>query len=273
MRSPAPEILAALPWLLAVVLGLGPSLCEARAEPGVAEPTLAPRTPEASDRSGSPRKSPPVVVESVLGEGEDVRAQVEAELLAGLDGVDLSTPDGEPVVIVIAEAPDDGAALRVGFRHGAGEVYEWTCRCSGLELQEQLPGHTREALRRVRAVAKRAVVEPSPPLPPPPRPVAPPDPRPERRYGRALGMFATGGVMTMLGGGAVLAGGAVMITRASAVDADVPPWAIALTATGAAAVAVGVPLLVVGHRRIRSERSVTLRLVPAGPGLALRGRF
>jgi hypothetical protein len=214
-----------------------------------------------------------IVVESVLGEGDEVRAQVEAALVASLEEANVPLPAGEPLVLVITESPDDMAALRVGFRHGTEEVYAWTCRCSGLELQEQLLRHTREALRRIRAQTNRAAPTKAVVVPKASPPQPPLDPRAEQRWKRGLGLFAAGTMTTAIGGIGILSGGTVMIARAAMGAGDPLTWTVVFVGAGAGAVAIGVPLLVVGNRRTRFGRPTALQLLPAGPGLALRGRF
>lgn len=210
---------------------------------------------------------PTVTISSVLGEGDDVRGEVEATLLADLEGTDLSTPDGQPIVITISEASHDAMTLQVGFQHAGEEVYTWVCECSGLELQEQLPGRTREALRVLWGTAQRTEAAPLPR-----RPVLSPDPSEARRFERGLGMLGAGIALTSFGLTAAIAGGSAMGVRAAA-RANLPTWAIISVAAGGATAAVGVPLLIVGARRTRASDRAVLRVVPSGSGLVLRGRF
>lgn len=241
-----------LPRLLVLLLGLGGAR-RVGAEPPTAE-------------SRQPR--PSVVVASVLDEGEDVRAQVQDQLLEDIAGRDISILGDEPLTIAITEAPDDAAAVRVAFHHRAQEIFSWTCVCGGAELQEQLPGATAEALRRIRAKATRSSAGESVA----PLGVVAPEPVDERGLDRALAMHVTGIGMVGLGVGALAAGSSVAITRA-VLGADAPAWSIACAVSGGALAAVGLPLLIVGHRRVFARSRVSLRIAPVGPGLALRGRF
>jgi hypothetical protein len=252
IRAPRSRWLVALTLLLAVGTAR-----RAYAEPPPAESAEAPT----------------VIIASLLDEGDDVRAQVQARLLEDLEGRDTTTPDGQPLIIDITEAREAGSTVRVGFRMGTKEVYVWTCACGAMELQQQLPGATLEALRLARVLSRQAVVE-APAVAPPEPTVAEPEPTASRSPDRAhrwWTMHVVGIGITGLGVAPLAAGSAALITRAAA-KGDLPTWAIASAATGAVLVSVGVPLTVIGYRRDRRS-SITLRLVPTGSGLAVHGRF
>jgi len=219
--------------------------------------------------------SPAVVVEAEIPNGDEIEGRIQAQLLADLEGQDLSTPDGRPLRVTIAAASDDSTAFMVLVTHDAKAVFRATCHCAALELQEQLPKYTIEALRRVRAEERAAQREDAMPI------VATAATEPqapeltemeEKRFNRGLWIYGSGIVVSGAGALGLVMGGTAMVSYA-AQKKNIRPWAVASTAAGLAGLAIGIPLWIVGDRRTRYGYSASLRLYPYGRGLALRGRF
>lgn len=252
---------APTPWILstatAIALLLAGALAtEARAEPAEVD-------------------SPAVVVEAEIPKGDEIEERIQAQLLADLEGQDLSTPDGRPLRVTIAATSDGSTAFTVLVTYDAKSMFRATCHCAALELQERLPRYTLEALERVRAEDRKAQRKEATPI------VATADPEPQapesteledERFTRGLWIYGSGIVVSGVGALGLVGGATAMVSYA-AQKKNIRPWAVASTAAGLAGLAIGIPLWIVGDRRTRYGYSASLRLYPFGRGLALRGRF
>jgi len=207
-----------------------------------------------------------VVVRVDMDGGAEVAELMHADALSALRDAEVQgeLSGGTPLEVVISPDAEQPGAYSVVLIHDGERVDAWSCACSGDELRARLRVTVVRAWKAI-AVVKEAVISPASE----PRVEAelPSDPLPKVSYGRGFGMWL-GGLGAVVLGGSLVVGGAVTLIVDDARGIETRPIQLGLFGAGAVVAAAGIPLVVVGLRRM-GQRSLSLAPPPRGRGLVL----
>lgn len=241
---------------------------------------LQPATPPPADSAApsSAQKAPTaesvrtlVVVRVDLPGGEEIAASMTDAVVEWLSDaeVEITLPGGLPLEIVIGPDPAEAGAYIVTYLHGGDPQRSWSCACTGDEMRFRVGRDSVSVWKRLNA---KAEPEPESPAADGPQPVDPSAAATVEldRYER---LRFGGSIATLVGSGILLTGGALLVATHIG-DNRLSPAGLAVTSVGGVGVAVGVPLWVIGKRRIQNT---SLSWVPPWRGrggvVTLVGRF
>lgn len=236
---------------------------EALAEPG-------PRSP-AGDGAAMDPLDHLVEVRVEIDGGSEIADQLQAATVEALAEAEVepTLPGGAPLEIVVAPDPRELGAYRIVVSHRGERIHAWSCPCSGDELRADLRAKAVEAwdvARRPLLVATADEHEERPA----PSPEAEPTNR--RKPSRGFGLWVAGMTTTAVGASLVLGMSALLVIDKTT-DYPAQPVTYGVLGAGAALGAAGVPMWIVGRRRLRTTASLGPASHGRGLVFSLRGRF
>ncbi len=277
------SVIATVTLSPATVYGADPST---PAETGTAHKQPA-STTDSGDREGPPKVTIRCI--SRVGDNDEaIRSEVLTAASHAFEREGYLVAEGADTLVQVLVTRQDPETtdfeVQVGYSVAVGQPVlrhsSLTCpQCSAADLLTQIDRASVTLATDLRTPDEpaAAATEPEVKLDPPPQDptVALNDtPASERPPGDGVGMFASGVTLTLLGG-ATLIGSSIAIGVEASNGNDIPIAAWPSLGASVAALAIGTPLWVAGHRRMHREHSPQLGFAPSrrGPMLVISGRF